>query len=275
MILLACAQPDPVDRVGEPGTDGGCGEGEATWLVDELLFSREDPEGVSAGFDLDGRVSAEGDAAGCGLADFTDPDGTPGVDNQFAAILPALELTEAQAMEGIIDNAIHDGSLLLTLDLDHYDDPLDDACVDLSLGRATGSPMIAADGELEWYQTVELDSGQTPSEGAATVEAGVLGAEGLTVDIPLAVFDVSYDFTLDGAQLRFSVADDGSVSGWLGGGVARTQLDEVVATENIDDAVQELAQALIDENLDLGAECDTMSITFAFHAIPAFLYEEP
>ena len=43
------------------------------------------------GFDLYGRVSTTSDNASCRQADFTSHDGTPGIDNQLAKLLPIVD----------------------------------------------------------------------------------------------------------------------------------------------------------------------------------------
>ena len=91
-----------------------CGSGDTqTGVVSELVFARVDDAGVSKGFDLDEATSDEGGLSGCGIGDYTDPDGSNGVDNAMARLLPALDLTEAVAMEDLILQMINSGELLL------------------------------------------------------------------------------------------------------------------------------------------------------------------
>ena len=51
------------------------------------------------GFDIDGRNSSSMDAEGCFHEDKVDPLGNEGIDNALSSIVPALEPTEAAAVE--------------------------------------------------------------------------------------------------------------------------------------------------------------------------------
>src|SRR5690349_652528 len=96
-FILACAPP--------PETCATDAEPEAL-VVREILLGRIE-DGVSEGFDLDGVVSEEDGATGCGVGDTVTPEGVPGVDNALARLIPLLELTEAVAVEGLIQNSIN------------------------------------------------------------------------------------------------------------------------------------------------------------------------
>ena len=95
--FLAACQPAPSadDGPAQSCTDSG----RRTGLITSLKFSRPDEQGQIAGFDLDGAVTASGDATGCGRKDDVGVDGVGGVDASFNALLPALELTEGAALE--------------------------------------------------------------------------------------------------------------------------------------------------------------------------------
>lgn len=277
-LLLSCA--------GGADSAAACsGEKSDVFVISQLSFSREDDTepGVSAGFDLDGAVTAAGGSTGCGIEDFTDPDGTPGIDNQFARVLPVLETTEAQALEPLIQAAIDDGSLLITLEMGKLDDHVtsagtDDTCVDFALGRATGAPSIGTDGAMEWYQTLAVDSASPRSEaGDVALTGGRLEADGLEVTIPVTILGHELLVTVLNGSLRFDVQPDGSLDGYLAGGLDQEQLLSIASTDNIDSSVTELVSSLLDYNVDLAPNeqgtCQELSITLHFTAIPIFLYE--
>ena len=79
------------------------------------------------------------------------------------------------------------------------------------------------------------------------------------------------------APLRFDVMEDGSVHGYLGGGLDRDELMSIAQTENIDPEVSELLASLLDYNVDLApdedGECRQLSITLEFTGVPVFLFE--
>lgn len=275
-FLLACAAPS------EPPPEclGGT---EQVYVISQLSFSRELSDGVSAGFDLDGAVSTDGGSTGCGRVDYTDPDGTPGVDNQFAKVLPVLETTEAQALEPLIQAAVDDGSLLITLELAHVDAGVDlasdaDACVDFALGRALGQPSMGTDGTMEWHQTfaADPDAARSTADQAAVAD-GRLEARGLEVTIPVTILGHELLVTVLEGSLRFDVQPDGSVTGYLAGGLDQAQLMSIAETDNIDPEVAALVSSLLDFNVDLAPNeagtCQQLSITLQFVAVPVFLYE--
>lgn len=276
LFMLSC--------VPEPEPEPACpGEKTAVFVISQLAFSRELEEGVSAGFDLDSAVSPAGGSSGCGLADFTDPDGTPGVDNQFAKVLPVLETTEAQALEPLIQAAVEDGSLLITLELGNVDAGIttpgsSDSCVDFALGRATGTPSMGTDGTMEWNQTLARDTLSPRSEaGEVAVEDGHLEADGLELTLPVTILGHELLVTVLGGSLRFDVQEDGSVAGYLAGGLDQAQLLSIAETDNIDPEVSEMVASLLDYNVDLAPNeagtCQQLSITLQFVAVPVFLYE--
>lgn len=266
-LLLGCG-PDTCQNGDEPNV--------GVWK--KLAFARADGD-VSDGFDLDGAVTTEGAASGCGVPDFTDPSGAPGVDNALARILPALDLTEAVAVEGIIQNAIHSGELLFLWELDGLDDPADDDCVDFTLSRGIGAPTLGTDGTLESGQTFDRD----PAVPAVTATGlvmtdGVIVASPLEVSIPIQIFDVEIDLVLYDASLRLVRDESGAWTGTLGGGVDYQVLMDVANDENVDDRIAPILEDLLTRNADLAPDetgvCRQLSATFQYESTPAFFFED-
>ena len=77
-------------------------------LVDQHNFWRN-------GFrvNLDNDETQAGDFMGCGIPEQTRPDGTPGIDSACSGLLPDLEATQAVAINGLIEDAIKAGELIL------------------------------------------------------------------------------------------------------------------------------------------------------------------
>ena len=68
------------------------------YVFDTVGFTRLDKDGRAPGFDLDHKVSDETDVDTCSQADFIGIDGTPGIDNQFATLVPLIEATGISAV---------------------------------------------------------------------------------------------------------------------------------------------------------------------------------
>src|SRR5690606_32862511 len=83
------------------------------FVIDTMRFATEREPGVANGFDLDGVVSDGSDPASCGHADYTSPEGEPGIDNTLASLVPLFELAGIGAAEGLIQNTIVEGGILL------------------------------------------------------------------------------------------------------------------------------------------------------------------
>lgn len=246
--------------------------------MQRLTFVRQE-EGLSEGFDLDGETSALGGASGCGIADLSTAAGESGIDNAFSYLLPALELTEAAAVEGLIQATIDSGDLLIALELSELDDPVDDACIDVWVGRAAGVPLRGTDGRLLSGQTFDRDT-VAPSvliEQTDLVES-VFEAS-VEMRIPVSIFGVSLDFTLRNGRLRGQVQPDGTITGLFAGGVEVDYLLQIALEENVDPALHDTLAALLGLWSDLApgddGQCTQVSITFAYEAVPAFWYPEP
>lgn len=274
--LLGCGPVDeaPVDE--GPACDS---PGEThVFVVSVLLWGRA-ADGVSDGFDLDGIVSNSNDPRGCKIEDYVSPEGVTGIDNGFARVLPALELTEAVAVEGLIAQSIADGNLLITLELSGVDDLQNDDCVDLTIARATGDVLLGTDGLLLDGQTLVRDP-TLPSTTFSdlSIVDGRLVATPLDWSLPLTVFNVSLDFELMDGAVRLDLGPDGGAAGVFGGGVSVDYIVNVAAAENVDAELVGLMSTLLDSYADLEPDadgvCQTVSVNFEVEAIDAFLYED-
>ncbi len=265
---------------------GGCGSSEDEELppadelavLREMSFVREDPEGVSDAFDLDGRASDESDAVGCYHQDFVGPNGEPGIDNAFANVLPALELAGGAAIEPLIQNSINDGRLLLMIGLDGVDDRRNDDCVRLRISRGTGQPAVGGDGLLLPGQTFDPDPSLDESiVECATIEDGVLRGSPFSLRLELNIFDEYIDLTLLESVLEMELLPEYGYVGRMGGGVDIQEVKDNVATlDGIGDELPVLMETVLDLNADLAPDplgnCTRLSVAFAFSAAPAFFF---
>lgn len=247
-------------------------------VVTSLSFARVE-DGVSAGFDLDGHTSEAGDDEGCGIPDLVGPKGEPGIDNAFARLLPALESTEAAAVEPLIQQSIRDGVLLLLIELEDYDDPLDDVCVDFTVLQGLGEPFVSAAGEIVSGQTFDRDPNANPSTvEAVSLQDGALQAGPLTLVLPFTVFDVALEIQVSGAIFGLTLSPDGHFEGLFGGGLDVDYLLRIAQEENVDpdlyDTLEPLLRAASDLDLDGDGDCSQISITFNVEGELAFLFPE-
>ena len=267
--LVGCLEETSAERTGDAET--------RVAVVSTLLFGRRD-DGVAWGFDLDGRVSDDRDAEGCYQEDLVDPEGRDGVDSAFSKLVPVLELTEAAAVEGLIQDSIASGELLLLAEVSGIDDPLDDDCVDVRLWRGAGVPMLGTDGAILDYQTFPTDPDQAPGEVlCAQLIDGVVEARPFELALPIQVLDRSLIFTMKDAGLRVDLNDPEAPFGHFGGGVPIAEIIDIVdddgALAEIRDLVIELVEGNADLDPDSDGQCQQLSIVFEFGATPAYLFE--
>jgi hypothetical protein len=247
-------------------------------VIRDLTFIREDAEGISDGFDLDGVVSDENDPQGCFREDLVDSQGNPGIDNAFSNILPALELTEASAIEPLIKAAIDEGRLLLMLEIDGLDDRSEDDCVDLRLSRGTGPPAVGGDGLILPGQTYErdLDAPESFME-CGLLSGGVLTAAPLNMRLPLEVFDEQVDVSLYDGIFEITLLPDGTYQGRFAGGIDIAALMANVYTfDGVGDEVFDLLDSVLGINADLlpneDGICQRLSVGFNFEAVSAYFF---
>jgi len=263
------------DRSAEERTDDqACDTPDLTQVavITEMWFARIDEAGLSAGIDLDGVESA------CGVEDVISPDGQTGIDNSFGTLIPILELTEGAAIEVYIQNLINQGEILIMIELEDVDDPLDDGCVNCNLLRGLGEPTVGTDKIIEAGQTFDRNPDLPSSRTEATaINDGTLLATPLEFELPFNIFDVEVDFKLHEATLRFDQGVDGHHAGFIAGGIYVADILEFVESRNdidIGDLVSELTESRADLWPDDTGRCTGISVVFEYRAKPAFFYAE-
>lgn len=253
------------------GCDGGaeeasCSVGEAShYVISELTFARR-VDGVVQGFDLDGT-----DAATCGHEDLVSPQGATGIDNNFSALVPLLESTEAVAAESLVKQSIAAGELMITISVDGLEDWDTDDCVDFTLGRAGGVPLVAPDGVVLADQTLAPHPTIASVAVQGHTDADRLYAEGLSFNLPLDILNAELDFIVtDGAfwvQRRY----DGAITGVMAGQIPIRQITEILERDDVN--LQEFVP-LVQNVADIEGEdgtCDGLSLAFEFTALPVYL----
>lgn len=276
ILLLACA-PDPIGP--EAADPGECSAGVTeTWVLTQVTFPRAE-DGVTSGFDLDEHVTEIGDREGCGVGDYVASDGTEGIDNAFALLRPALDATEASAMEEIVQEAINGGGLLAIIEVMGIDDWSNDTCVDLSVTSGLGVPLIGTDGFIVPSQTFDQD----PDASISTVTRAQI-SNGIVVDgpidlaLPFTFLDADVVFHLMDGMLSLELHEDGTASGLIGGGVDINEISDLAHNTGIGVEVEALLDAVLQLNADLApdenGDCTQLSFSLEFEAAPAFLYQD-
>lgn len=246
-------------------------------VFDTLLFTKSN-KGVAPGFDLDGKVSTDKDETTCNKADLVAPDGTPGIDNQLANLVPLFEVAGIGAAEGLIQNTIKDGGLLLMLQLDEVENWWDDPSVTVTVRAGKGVPLLGTDGLLLSGQTFHIHPESPDSVGAGKIDHGVLTAGPFEAHLPLVVFGVRYDLTVHGAVLRCEVTADGELrNGVFGGAVDLAELRVIGEKAAMDDASVLPAIDLVfssapDMAIDADGECQRVSAALSFSGVTAFFF---
>ena len=278
LLALACGTDD-LGKRGDP-VDPACdAEGPDQILLTRTLSFERAESGVSMGFDLDQVDTLDGMSEGCGVEDFVGIDGTPGIDNAMANLLPVLDTTEAVVLEDLMQASINDGSMILMFEILDLDDTLNDACVDLSVFQGVGSPMVGADGWLLANQTfdVEPDAPVTSARGGSVVD-GVLEIGPVdSVALRVTVLDLDATFDVHDVRLRLKLEDDGVWRGVLGGGVETEDLLYIATLANVDPVIAQLIEPVLTAIADLSpnesGQCTQLSVALGVEAVPAFLFE--
>lgn len=244
-------------------------------VIRTITFARADGD-VCTGFDLDGEVTELGDSS-CGGVDYVDPYGNPGIDSALAGLMPVLDSTEAVALEPIIQDFINAGEILLLLEMTGRE--TDDAsCQGFRLLRGSGAPLVGTDDLLLEGQTLEVDTtAQSEFVSAQHTDDGAFLAAGFGFQLPIVVFDADLDLVFEDAVVRIEEQEDGTFSGWLGGGVPYQGLVDSLLDTNIDSELKELlptaVEALADLDPDGDGECQNLSVTLEFDAVRGYVYD--
>jgi len=274
-LLLACSGGTADDTAAAVDECAGAGETQVAVLT-RVAFARIE-DGVTRGYDLDEDETDAGEPWGCGIQDFVDAEGNTGIDNAFGQVIPALESTQAVVLEDLILESINSGELLLMLELEDVNSEVDDACVDLTIQQATGTPNVGNDGSVESGQTFERDPDSPIETVSTSVVDGRIDSAKFDYRLPLQVFREAIDFDIYGARARVELHGDGTVSGFINGGVSADYVMEIANRDGIGDDVaavlEPVVMALKDLDRDGDGTCEDISVVLEFDGKLAFFYE--
>ncbi len=277
-LVLACRPQEEIPGGGEPGCDDP-GETEVA-IFRTITFARRDGEGRSRGFDLDGLDSDASDPQGCFQADVQSPDGEPGIDSAFSALMPALDQTEAQGLEELMQDIINAGDALFALELRGVNDRQDDRCVQARMLQVAGPPMLGTDGLPEPGQTYDPDPDAPIIDlGQVEIAGGTLTAGPFDWAVPLDILGTHLDLLLDESRIRYTLAasdDQGGGQGYIGGGqdVAYT-LDVITSSKSaVGEVINPVIAGLADLQPDASGACTQLSAVMEFTTTTGFFFEE-
>jgi hypothetical protein len=248
-------------------------------VVRSMRFARSE-RGVSDGFDIDGEVSHRGSPTGCGQADFMREDGTPGIDNQIATLVPLIEgALSGNSLDAILQTAIDDGQLLLAIELLGVDDPMNDDCVTLRTRPLMGTPILDTNGSIDGYQTLDAqpDGEQTVIANARIVD-GVVDVGPAQLIVPVQILDAHFTLHVQSGFMHIEMNEDGSWSGRLGGGISAAEMTTIAMGLNIPSDLMATVASLLASTADLAPDptthhCTQVSATLDFESVPAFVLE--
>ncbi|MBI4819634.1 MAG: hypothetical protein HY791_25400 [Deltaproteobacteria bacterium] len=234
------------------------------------------PEGGrSPGFDLDAWTSTKIDQRGCRQPDYVSPEGQPGVDNQFAEILPLIDVAGEGALAAFIQNAIDEGRLLIMPELREYGPDLN-----FRLLRGADQPLLGTDGRILENQTLALDpEGRVFGEySGATFDGATLFVGPMDVDFLVVVFEILYQVRLQHTRISITFDETGVGRGVLAGAVDTAELRSVAKTAgeraDIDllGILGTIFEDLADLNQDPTGVCRALSMVATFETVPVFTY---
>lgn len=258
------APPERIDE-GEPAP-----RARQAWVISRLEFGRVVSAGVSHGFDLDGRVSDNTDRESCRKPDYTAPDGTPGIDNQLAELIPALEQIAGDALDGLVQGAINDGALMMVVE--QRDDGV-------ALTQAAGVPFLGTDGFILADQTLPMDP-EAPvavTDGFEMMEMDegtMIEAGPIMVPIPVDILNVHFTLNVRNGRFRFVVRDDGTMQGLMGGEIEVDEVIDAIDEGGVDSATN-IARTVLNGRADMARDedgkCHAFSAVLLFDAVPVYL----
>ncbi|HMV70219.1 MAG TPA: hypothetical protein PKA64_25485 [Myxococcota bacterium] len=277
--VLVAAMAACTPEEGAPPVDAIAPAEPTIALLREIGFEPVDA-GTSRGFDLDGEVTAAGARSGCGRADVTAPDGTPGIDNAFGALLPLIASLGGEALQSLVQNAVLSGELLLLVEMDDLEATPVGECTTGRIVRGAGQPFLGTDGAILPGQTFDVNA-EFPSAELSCVRPqadGSILADGVQLRLPLQVFDEHIDLTMVEGRILLQPAESGW-TGVIGGGIEVEELATNVygfdaIPMELEDGVVEAVRLTADLSPDAEGVCARVSVTLGYGAVPAFLFED-
>ena len=235
LALLAACSDDPV-----ADCRGVCGNDNPLYAVSAMTFEGETSKDVSSGFDLDGVVGTS--RPDCVAEDFTSPDGTKGIDNQLARLLPLLLQAIGEAFPTLIQNAINDGGLSMLFEV--VPPPEGETLPVLAFHRAKGTPLLDSSGALLSGQTFDVqDAAPFAICHGAQVEERRIRCGPFKLPLAIVVFGILYQLDFQQALIDVTFDENGENAEIAVGGSLKLA-DIFNITDNIENGPKNLTSLI-------------------------------
>jgi hypothetical protein len=259
--LALCACGEAAGPAPEPGCVGVCDPSQPLLAMSSMEFVGESAPGKAGGFDLDASVGPY--RPDCIAQDYTAPDGTPGVDNQLARLMPVLLAAIGEALPTLIQNSINEGGLSILMELVPGKDGGKPA---LAFHRAKGTPLLATDARLLPGQTYDVLP-QPPIGWCkdATVTGSRIECAGFDLPLAIVVFGILYELKFRDTRVVLQLDEAGESAEVMVGGAVRIQdiyniTDNIVnGPDNLVPTVHAILPSLADLVSPETDECDRIS----------------
>lgn len=248
-------------------------------VLRSFTFLSATEDGRADGFNLDGRVSEDGDEESCGHGDLLGLDGEEGIDNQLARIWAQIGPLVGLQVHELLQGAINEGRVLLMLELVGADNLQNADDVTLNLFQGELLPDIGTQGLITPGQTFYYDyEGPASSVPSVSIVDGEVTAGPVYFELPIDILDAFFILRVRDGQLRFRIDDDGTAHGVLGGAFSISEvLADLYETNAADEAY--LVTPIFEDNADLGPPvdgvCDLISVGLAFEGANAWVVRYP
>jgi hypothetical protein len=142
--------------------------------------------------------------------------------------------------------------------------------------------LFGADGRTLAYQTVELYDGAVESTSTSCESNGECGLSAAGDDLTIEFTFITQEIRIDLStwQGDFEIADDGTLTGMVGGAVALDGVMDIVeglggcGDEPIREVLEPLLPNFADVFPDDDGQCTGISVAVRIEALPVYLFDE-
>ena len=147
----------------------------------------------------------------------------------------------------------------------------------MTFARATGSPILGADGLIVSGQTFDRDPELEPVVvDNGQMQDGLFEASGASVVFPVTIFDATPTLVLEDVKVRFEYDERGDFTGIVGGALNYDILLEGLLNTGIGNEFEAILPMLFESNADLDSvdgPCSRLSITMQVEGVRAHLFD--
>lgn len=251
-----------------------------TYIIGEIAIPAAAVDGVTPGFNLDGKVSDGTGTATCEDAapDFRNGSGETGVDNELVGTLIGLLRTLAGDLnvQETVDEQVASGALLIALRVNDVNSFTTDPSVTLDLflvdPEGCAESPCAPTGGVMANANWEAQAGDPLASGlAASISGGVLSGGPLDLPLRFTASDNEIELTIRDARVGGNISATGITNGNIGG---ELRIDDIVnLAEMIMEGSGSVARSVLETNADLSPSatdptvCESISAGIGFGAV--------